>query len=245
MFPQFYTAASGLIAGERTLEVGANNLANVNTPAYQGEHPLFATYVAAALQQTYRGREPAAPQAVQLRATWHRAEAGPIHQTGNPLDFALETPGWFRIRTPAGERLTRSGNFTRGVDGTLNTPEGYAVLDTTGQPIALGAGAVTVGLDGTITLGGQLGPQLGIVAAPAQAVTREGETLWLAKGPTQEIEPTQRRVRQGYLEGSNVNAMQELVNIVAAQRLFEMEQKLVDVTANQLARRALDLGDTR
>lgn len=241
MFPQLYTAASGLIAGERQVETSANNLANASTPAYQSERPLFESYLGEAVKRAWPGAKPAAPHSVSVTNSWRSTEAGPLHQTGNPLDLALESPGYFRVQTPDGERLTRSGNFTRHAEGRLTTTEGFAVLDDGGQPIRLPEGTFTVNQDGTFSGGGRLG----IVTAPQQQLTRAGESLWDAGGRATPVDPAEVSVRQGHLEGSNVDAVRELTGMVAAQRLFELQQRMVDLTGNQLARRALELGESK
>ncbi len=241
MFPQLYTAASGLIAGERQIETSANNLANASTPAYQSERPLFETYLGEAVKRAWPGAQPAAPNSVSVTRSWRSTEAGPLHQTGNPLDLALESPGFFRVKTPNGERLTRAGNFTRDADGGLITTERFAVLDEAGQPIQLPDGPFTVNPDGSYTGGGKLG----IVNALPQQLTRDGESLWDAGGAATPVDPATLSVRQGHLEGSNVDAVRELTGMVAAQRLFELQQRMVDLSGNQLARRALELGEAK
>jgi flagellar basal body rod protein FlgG len=241
MFPQLYTAASGLIAGERQIETSANNLANASTPAYQSERPLFESYLSEAVKRAWPGAQPTAPNSVFVTHSWRSTEAGPLHQTGNPLDLALESPGYFRVQTPNGERLTRAGNFTRNAEGGLMTTEGFAVLDDSGQPIQLPEGAFTVNQDGTFSGGGRLG----IVNALQPQLTRDGESLWDAGGNATPVDPTLVSVRQGNLEGSNVDAVRELTGMVAAQRLFELQQRMVDLTGNQLARRALELGESK
>jgi flagellar basal body rod protein FlgG len=74
---------------------------------------------------------------------------------------------------------------------------------------------------------------------------RDGESLWVAQGAVEAVDPSKVRVRQGYVEGSNVDAVRELTGMVAAQRWFELQQRMLDATGNQLARRALELGEVR
>lgn len=241
MFPQFYTAASGLIAGERQIENTANNLANADTPGYRSERPLFESYLGEAVRRAWPGATPSAPNAVAVTSAWRTTEPGPLHQTGNPLDLALAGDGWFRVQTPEGERLTRAGNFTRDAAGQLTTTAGMPVLDDNGQPIVLGDDPLVVAQDGTLSTGGRIG----VVDAPPQSLIRTGDSLWRATTPAEPVDPRRVMVHQGQLEGSNVDAIRELTGMVAAQRLFELQQRMLDITGNQLARRALELGDTR
>ncbi len=245
MFPQLYTAASGMVAGEQTLEIVSGNLANVRTPGYRADRPMFAEYLSQVAAARVPGGRPVAPNGVLLASSWRPEEQGPLRQTGNDLDLALNGPGWFRIGTKNGERLTRAGLFTRGADGRLTTEQGYDVLDTSGNPIKLPEGRLVVTPDGSVTVDDAVVAQLGLAEAPAQALLREGETLWAPQGPVKPLIGGTTRIAQGYLEESGVNATSELVNLITAQRHYEMQQKLLDLTANTLARRAIELADVK
>lgn len=246
MFPQLYTAASGMVAGEQTLDLVTGNLANVRTPGYRPDRPLFSTYLSAVTAAHVPGGRPAAPREVTMASAWRSDEMGPLHETAAPFDVAINGPGWFRIDTPHGERLTRAGNFTRGNDGRLVTQQGFAVLDETGKPITLPDGVnVTITTDGSVSVDGNPVARIGLAQAKAQDLTREGETLWLAKGPVTPVAAQDTDLRQGFMEESAVNATAELVNMIQAQRMYEMQQKILDVTANTLARKAIELGDPR
>jgi flagellar basal body rod protein FlgG len=244
MFPQLYTAASGMIAGERSIEISSQNLANVDTPAYQSEHPTFATVLVETARSSGSGSSPAAPHPVALSGAWRAHEPGRLTETGNALDLALESPGFFRVVTPRGERLTRVGQFTRSAEGLLTTNEGYPVLSESGERIALDDDPFSVLPDGTLA-GGARGSRLAVVTATPAQLMRDGESLWVAEGAVEAVDPSKVRVRQGYVEGSNVDAVRELTGMVAAQRWFELQQRMLDATGNQLARRALELGEVR
>jgi flagellar basal body rod protein FlgG len=245
MFPQLYTAASGMVAGEQTLEIVSGNLANARTPGYRPDRPMFAEYLSEVLAARVPGGRPVAPNGVLLASSWRADEQGQLQQTGNDFDLALEGPGWFRIGTPNGERLSRAGIFTRALDGRLTTDQGNDVLDTNGKPIRLPEGRLVVTPDGSLTVDGAVVARIGLAEATAQALLREGESLWAPQGPVKPLPPGRTRVAQGYIEESGVNATAELVNLITAQRLYEMQQKLLDLTANTLARKAIELGEPR
>lgn len=245
MFPQLYTAASGIVAGEQTLDLVAGNLANVRTPGYRPDRPLFEGYLSEAARAAFPGGEPAIPREVALVSAWRSEESGPLRETGNPFDIAIEGEGWFRVRTPQGERLTRAGSFQRGPDAQLVTGHGYPVLDAAGRPITLPDGRILVAPDGSVTVDEVNVGRLGLARAKAGALTREGELLWRFDGELQRLDPAQVKVRQGVIEESGVNATGELVTLIDAQRMYEMQQKVLDVTANTLARKAIELGDVR
>ncbi|GAB4368099.1 MAG: flagellar basal-body rod protein FlgF [Acidobacteriota bacterium] len=246
MYPHLYTAASGLISSRRELEIVADNLANVRTPGFRPARAIFAV----------RGGQPApaagpppmttVPIGVRLADVWHPVRTPPLRATGNPFDMAIDGRGWFQVRTPSGIRLTRAGNFTRGEGNRLVTPDGHPVLDRAGRPITLPDGTLEVAADGTLSVDGQPAGQLAVVDIPEAALVREGGTLWRSTaGTPRPIDPAGVRIRPGHLEESGVEATEELVAMIEAQRLFEMNQRLIDVTANTVARRALELAGVR
>jgi flagellar basal body rod protein FlgG len=241
MFGQLYTAASGLIAEERALQITTNNLANARTPAFAPDRAVFSTYLEQAAEGPAGVGAPA-PRQVLLSGVWRSLDGGPLRNTGNPLDLALEGRGFFQVDTPAGERLTRAGNFTRDGAGQLVTGTGYPVLDANGQPILLPPGdELVVTPDGTLSLDGAFVAQLGVVDAPEGVLVRDGNSLWRTADPAAELVPAEARVLQATLEESGVQVTGELARMISGQRLFEMQQRLVDVTANTIARQALEL----
>lgn len=245
MFPQLYTGASGMIAAEKNLEVVTHNLANAKTPAYTPERPLFSSYLDQRLADVApAGARPAA-RSVALAGNWRPDRPGPMRATGNPLDLALEGPGWFRVMTPGGERLTRAGSLTRDAEGALATMHGMRLLDDRGKPITLPEGRLDIGPDGTLTVDDEVVARLGIASAPMSTLARDGDTLWRPLGPVRSLERDSIRVVQGFIEDSAVQPTTELVSMVAAQRMFEMQQRVVQSTANTVARKALELAGVK
>lgn len=245
MYPSLYVGASGLIAGERSVEIVSNNLANSRTLAFQPERPLFSSYLNTAMGKPSGGGQPVAVSGVALAATWRPEGEAVLRQTNQPFDLALQGEGWFRIGTPAGERLTRAGAFTRDDDGRLVTMSGNPVLDTNGRPISIPQGQLTVGGDGTLTVGEAAVGRLGLVQGAASGLSREGETLWRPAGDLIPLDPKADPVRQGYLEDSSVRPIDELVDLIAAQRNFELNQRVVDLMGNTVAKKAIELGAPR
>ncbi len=251
MFPELYTAASGMIAGQRSIDLVANNLANVRTAGYRPDRPLFAAYVESARGPASATSGVPAARGVRIAGAWRPDTPAALRETGGSLDVALSGKGYFRLGTPSGERLTRNGAFTLAPDGRLVTSSGDFVLDDKGQPIKLQGGPVTISPDGTIETGGVDGEpgtvvaRLGIADAAGVNLMREGKTRWRPEGPVAALADGEANVAQGFLEESGVSATEELVSLIAAQRLFEMQQKVVDVSANQIARQALSLAGVR
>ncbi len=250
MLPQLYTGASGMVASARTLDVVANNLANTRTPGYTPDRALFSSYLNEELAAQTREGARAFAQ-VRMAGNWRSDAPGPLRSTGNPLDLAIQGEGFFRVQTPQGERLTRAGAMQRLPDGTLATADGHPLLDENGRPIVLPEGQVAVASDGTVTVsliedgrltGGQdIVARIGLTKASVNEMLREGASLWKPNASAAPIPAEQTEITQGFIEQSGVQATQELVNMIQAQRLFEMQQRVVNVTANTVLKRALDL----
>jgi flagellar basal-body rod protein FlgG len=164
---------------------------------------------------------------------------GAYQQTDNPCDLALDGPGFFAVDTPSGEAYTRAGSFTLDDDGYLITPRGHRLLGE--------AGAVRVaGRNWEVTPAGDVVVDRAVVdrirvvdfAARADGrspLTRRGDNLFIAA----EAAPVAREdvsIRQGYLEGSNVNAVSEMVNLIIALRAFETNQKMIQAVDSTLDR---------
>lgn len=245
MFPQLYTGASGMVASQKNLDLVANNLANVNTPAYTPQRALFEAYLDSRVARAGALTGGSQAESVGLRGSWSPDRPGPMRSTGNPMDLAIEGPGWLRVLSGQGERLTRAGSMTRSRDGLLTTLAGLPVLDDQGRKIFLPEGELSVAADGTLTVGDSVVARLGLADALMADLSREGESLWKPRGKVSSLDPAKANLRQGFLEGSGVSPTSELVSMVEAQRLFEMQQKVVNVTANTVARRALELAGVK
>ena len=140
-----YIGLSHQLALRRHMDIIANNIANTNTTGFRGEKPLFEEFLIATTQ-------PLKASFVSDFGTLRSLDAGPIETTGNPLDVALGSPGYFVVDTVAGERYTRNGSFRLDSDGQLVTAQGDPVLDDGGQPIVIdpSQGRITITREGVI-----------------------------------------------------------------------------------------------
>ena len=242
-----HVARTGLEAQDQRMRVIANNLANVGTTAYKRDRANFATLA-------YQDARVAGQQSstettyatglnlgtgVSIQSTTRVETQGEMQNTGNALDLALDGDGYFQVQLPGGQLgYTRAGNFTRSAEGQLVTGQGYPV-----QPaitIPEGASAITVGADGTVsaTIAGQTEPttlgQITIAsfANPAglRAMGDNILTETAASGAAQ-IGPAgeagRGHIRQGMLEASNVNVVEELVDMIECQRAYEINSKMI------------------
>jgi len=205
----------------------ANNLANVDTTSFKRR---FA--VANESKQDFQSMLDE-----QLSTITYAEKSdlgrGVIRETGNSLDLAFDGPIWMRVQNAAGANFyTRNGQLQISGDGKLVTRDGLAVLDQNGAPIQIGTGGdapseITVSPNGTIQdpVTGQTWGPIAVVSLPdAEALSPIGKSLY--------VDPKQQHatqvgdgVQQGFLEGSNVDSLQELVAMIAVERSFTATQK--------------------
>jgi flagellar basal-body rod protein FlgF len=214
------TRQSGLM---REMQSVANNIANVSTTGFRREGVLFAEMVRAL------PAEGGSVAMTEARGRWTDDLQGGLVQTGGTLDLAIEGEGFFRILTPAGERLTRAGAFTRNGEGEVVTMDGHALLDEGGGPIQIPfeARAIAIAADGTLSVDGDPAALIGLVTVEDQTrLFRETGVLFRYDGEPLPME--EGRLVQGFLEQSNVNAVSEMARMIAVQRAYEYGQKLLD-----------------
>ena len=223
-----YVALSSQVALQRQMDVVANNLANLSTPAFKGEEMLFSQYLVRP-----RGTPPLA--FVQDVGTARDLRPGPLSKTGNPLDLALNGAGYFGVQTPLGTRYTRNGHFQLDAQGQIVTSQGYPVLSDGGQPIAVPPNAkdIAIGADGTIsvsqdgtTSSSPVGKLQIVNFAQPQAVTPAANGLYLTD---QAPDPAPRTtVQQGMIEEANVQPVVELTRMMAIARVSGSVKDFLD-----------------
>ncbi len=221
-----------------------SNLANALTPGYQREvmasGPLgmvgstFASMVnhAPATSAAAGTASPAVPAPAMLIQTDTRP--GSLKATGQGLDVALAGPGFFEVTTDAGPAYTRQGNFRLDGRGRLVTAQGFPVMGKGGEiylngerPFIDGAGNVYESESKSAGANAQPIAQLKVVQAQDPArLQHKGDGLLAAEGSFSVLKDADIQIRQGFLENSNVNSMQEMVQLVQTMRHFESMQKV-------------------
>jgi flagellar basal-body rod protein FlgF len=219
-----YVALSGQVALERRLTTIANNVANANTAGFRGEEVKFDSILAAAGNGDVAFSSPG--------DSFISRKAGPVNHTGNPLDVAVQGDAWLAISTPDGTAYTRDGRLHMSASGDLQSAEGYSVLDPGGSPLLIDptAGDVRIGDDGTITQNGKQIGAIGLFSIPdGSRLTRAANASVIPSQPAQPVEDlTNNGVRQGYLEGSNVNPVLEMSRLIEVTRAFESAAQAVN-----------------
>jgi flagellar basal-body rod protein FlgG len=249
-----HIARTGLDAQDMRMRVISNNLANVNTTGFKKDRASFATLsyqtVTAAGAQSSSDSKYATGlnlgTGVRIQGTSRMETQGTMQQTGNALDLALDGDGYFQVQLPGGQLgYTRAGNFSRSPEGLLVTNEGYQVMP--GITVPEGATQITVGTDGTVsaTVAGQTEPaqlgQLQVANFPnAAGLQSKGDNSMLETASSGAAnlgvpgEDGRGTVRQGMLEASNVNVVEELVDMIECQRAYEVNSNMISATDDML-----------
>ena len=224
-----YTSLSRQSGLMRELNVIANNIANSDTTGYKRETTVFSEFIRRAAISGGSNTPQNSISMGRLGAHVSHFESGAIRQTGGSLDVALDGEGFFTVETPQGERLTRAGHFITDAEGTLIMPNGYAVLDDGGGQIQipLEVNLLAIGGDGTISADGVEIARLGVVTSDPTLLTREGDNLWSAGAGIEPLETP--KIVQGFLEGSNVQPVNEIARMIEVQRHYDAGQKLLDM----------------
>ena len=240
MASELYVSLSGQMVMETRLATVANNVANMRTAGFRAETVNFDTVLS-----DYRADR------VNFAAVGDmhiERMAGPIEATGNPLDVAIVGDAWFGIETPSGLAYTRDGRFTVSPEGDLKTLTGYGVADEGGAPIQLdpAGGPLIIGGDGSMMQNGRQGGVLGLFTLPESAnLTRYGDTALLSDVAGEPaVDRMANGVRQGYREGSNVNPIQAITELIEIQRAFDNATSAVGDREETLQRAVRTLGAT-
>ncbi len=216
------------------MDVVANNLANMNTTAYKAEHTLFKEYMV----ETESGEE------VSFVQDWglvRDTTEGKFNTTGNPFDVAISGDGYFVVETEAGYQYTRNGHFRLDDTGRLVTSEGNPVLDDGGQHITFTEfdSNVKIAGDGTISTDAGVLGRLDVVTFENQQLMKKASNskFVTAQDP---LPSTTSTVVQGMIEGSNVNPILEMTDMIRINRAYQANARLqtnINETQREMLRR--------
>lgn len=243
----WYTGASGMNAQQNRLDAIANNLANADTTAFKRDIAVSKSFPELLMRRmnddgmykTPFGSADAAPiigkvgLGVETNEVYTVFEQGAFKVSDIKTDIALGGEGFIAIQTPEGERYTRNGSFTIGKEGFLETKDGYPVLGEKG-PIQVNDDSFTVNKDGLI-LSSDGSTEIDRIKTVRfdneRYLKKAGNSFYTAtdiSGPAHIAEGDERpQFMQGYLETSNVNVVNEMVQMIEVNRAYEANQKLV------------------
>lgn len=254
-----WVAVSGANALQRKVDTIANNVANSNTAGFKKDQLAFREHLVALDNGTSDINMPnkewapedfyhsngAEDSFVEVAGTYTIHDQGQLNPTGNPYDFALNGEGFFEILTPGGIRFTRRGNFSVNRDGLLVTSNGHPVLQKANlaeqaefpkpqdRVIKVGNGNLTSNFEGQLFNDGTKVGELSIVEFnDVHAIRKEDASMFVNNQPENIKNSINTAVNQKFIEGSNVNALEEMSSLIRANRQFETIQRAIKAYDN-------------
>ncbi len=227
-----YISAEGAYAQSRRVEALANNMANVDTVGFKRDLAVFQARYA---EETQRGLDVPGSKTVNdlgggiwLSDLKTDFTPGSLKHTGIPTDMAVGGEGFFKVRRPDGDFLTKAGNFMFNSSGRLVTQDNYPVLDESGQPIDIDPDQRwQLSPDGSINQDGSA-QRIALVKPQALGdLSKVGENLFKALAPTQTVSDEDRLVHGGELEQSDVKPASEMIELIEASRAFEANISMI------------------
>jgi len=237
MDPFFISAASGMKARLESLDILANNLANLSTSGFKLDREAFNVYVS---EQARAGDGEFAARSPITEKHATDLSQGTLSETGNGLNLALEGQGFLTVTNGDKLAYTRNGQMKIGTDGALETPDGNKFQSTLGKPLIVDpAIAVDIDREGMVRQNGQEIGQLQLSKVDdANKLQKLGSTYFMV-ADTSSMQKSDAQVRQGYLEASNVNPADAAIRLVGVLRQFEMLQRAMQLGAD-MNRKVID-----
>ena len=244
MIRGLYTAASGMNAALRKNNVISNNLANVNTTGFKKQTTINKAFPSEMLQKI----DSEAKEIGKLGSGTSVDEvnvdhsSGTYKQTGNKLDMAIKGEGFFVIQTPQGERYTRNGNFTLNNQNQVVNQQGYPVRSEGGLLEVPQGGEITVDENRLMVDGQQVGQFRIRSFAEKSGLVKEGENLFKRTPKAGNQFRSTGTVQQGFLEGANVNPVEEMTKMIQNSRTYELDQKIIQINDDTLNKAVNQVG---
>lgn len=235
----YYAACTALMSRTQALDVIANNLANSNSPGYRAQHSMFQSALSSATGETMTPLNRAVNDYGVLGGNRLDLSQGGMQRTGNDLDMAIDSPGFFVVQTPSGRFFTRNGALQISAQGQLITSNGDPVMGEQG-PIRVAGGKVSVSDDGTISVGGAVVDKLKIVGFPPGADLASIGNGYYSAPARSEITAANAHVQQGVLESSNVNSIMAAAELIAVQRYAGLMQRALSMFHSEINKAAVE-----
>lgn len=228
-------SAIGAIRQETRFDIISNNLSNSQTVGFKRDIPIF------------RGVLPHQQNFINYLFKSEKAMSfgqGEFQKTGNEFDLAIDGEGFFKLNTPMGIRYTRAGNFKLDPLKTLTNNDGFPVIGKNGV-IKVEGGKIIVETDGTVKVDGNIIDKIDLVSfKDLKAIKKEGNNLFSVENQEERVveEP---KILQGFLESSNVNPIEEMIELMEAFRTFESCMKVIQSQDEMDSKAVNELGRIR
>lgn len=248
MIRGLYTAANGMIYQRRKLDIISNNMANISTPGYKKDTAVVRPFRDELVMRIEKNKPNPLKKigyinhGVYIERMDTSFVDGTLEESNELTHMAIQGEGFFTILTEDGVRYTRDGSFHIDANGFLVTAEGYPVAGRDGQAIEIGNRSFQVDRVGNIIIDGHIENQLQLVSfANPFALEKIGDNLYVSD-PDNEIIEFQGELFQGYLETSNVDPTDEMVNLVVAARSYESSQRIIQMMDEILGKAVNEVG---
>lgn len=239
---------NGLFTSSRSMQIlqskldnSSHNLANANTNGFKKS--LLATHTRVDIEHNDEFKLHQ-DEHQKMSVNYVNYEQGALISTDDPFDLAIEGDGFFELETPNGKRYSRNGAFTVNTQGELVNLNGYPVLDDTGAKISVNGGQFAVSADGVVTVDGDRQGKISlIVPENMQDFERIGSTFFeLKEGIKPPDEQGKGRLSQGMLEGSNVNVVDSMVQMITIQAQYDSNSKAMQSLDETLTKAVNEVG---
>ncbi len=243
MIRSLYTSATGMLLQQKKMDVLVNNIANIETTAFKRDGIVSSSFQSMLISRINGGNAtPIGEMSLGAKVAEQFTDftQGTLVQTDRDLDFALCNDGYFTVATQNGTMYTRDGNFTVSADGYLTTNDGNYILGTNGT-IYVGSGSVAVDESGNISVDGTASGTLRIAAFMDNTnMQKVGNNLYTTTQTA--FTPADTAIKQGFLEGSNVDTANAIVEMMTVNRTYEMDQRIIKMIDETLSKTVNDVG---
>jgi flagellar basal-body rod protein FlgF len=245
MIKGIYTSEASMRPKMTRMEVVANNLANINSTGFKKDR-VFLEMLNESGAMATDGRNDLSGNVVRRAVDFTQ---GSLQPTGNVFDLAIQGRGFFAVSTPTGLRLTRNGSFHLNAQGNLVTAEGYAVQSENGNLVISNADKrqlpnITINEAGEVIADKEPLGRIRIVdVANPDQLQKDHQSFFVppAEEATTDVSRDQVMVRQGFLEESNVDGIEEMIAMIELSRAFETDQKIIQ-SQDATLDRSMDIG---
>lgn len=236
MLEGLYSAAAGMQAQQTQLDAISNDLANLSTNGYQSERVAFSDLLYNKIDQA--GTETTAGAGASATIAGRNQTQGALKETGNPLDMAIEGPGYFLLTRPDGSKaLTRDGDFQLDADGSIANADGDRLSPPIKVPAGVSESEVRIASDGTVSAAGKKLGKIGLytVTSPDHLSGAGGGLLIPSAASGEPSALGAGKIHQGALEESNVDVGKDMASMMSTERAFQLTSSAIQTESQMMS----------